>query len=119
MKTFLVALAASLATLAAQAEPQDVDLKQVDSRYQHNWPHWRGPLANGVAPSANPPLEWSEEKNIQWKVKIPGDSTATPIVWENKIFLITAVKTDREADPAPPPPADAPKPLRGAGYNIQ
>ena len=32
-----------------------------------NWPTWRGPTANGVAPGGNPPTEFSESKNIQWK----------------------------------------------------
>ena len=36
------------------------------------WAQWRGPLATGVAPNADPPLEWSETKNIRWKVEIPG-----------------------------------------------
>ena len=31
--------------------------------WNENWPHWRGPLMNGAAPLATPPLEWSEEKN--------------------------------------------------------
>src|SRR5882672_10665453 len=33
-----------------------------------NWPQWRGPAQNGVAPSANPPIIWSETNNIKWKV---------------------------------------------------
>ena len=36
------------------------------------WPQWRGPLTNGVAPKGNPPTTWSEQKNIKWKVKLPG-----------------------------------------------
>ena len=44
------------------------------------WPHWRGPLASGVAPQADPPLTWSETNNVRWKVKIPGAGTATPIL---------------------------------------
>src|SRR5438876_1220003 len=38
----------------------------------HYWPQWRGPLANGVAPHANPPLSWSESKNLRWKIPLPG-----------------------------------------------
>ncbi len=29
------------------------------------WPTWRGPDATGVAPKGNPPLTWSETKNIK------------------------------------------------------
>src|SRR6185503_7069354 len=37
-----------------------------------NWPQWRGPLANGVAPRATPPIRWSETNNVRWKVPLPG-----------------------------------------------
>jgi outer membrane protein assembly factor BamB len=71
-----------------------------------NWHQWRGPEATGMAPEGNPPLEWSEDKNVQWKVQLPGKSTATPIVWGDQMFLVTAVKTDREVELAPPPESD-------------
>jgi len=64
------------------------------------WPQWRGPLASGVAPEADPPLTWSETHNVRWKVKIPGAGTATPILWEDKLFILTAVPTGRKLDPA-------------------
>ena len=63
------------------------------------WPQWRGPLASGVAPQANPPLTWSETNNVRWKVKIPGAGQATPILWENRLFSLTAVPTGRKLDP--------------------
>src|SRR5262245_10656814 len=55
------------------------------------WAQWRGPLATGVAPAAQPPLEWSESKNIRWKTEIPGKGHSTPIVWGDRIFLTTAI----------------------------
>ncbi len=66
-----------------------------------NWPQWRGPLATGMAPLAKPPLKWDEDTNVKWKVRVPGDSTATPIVWGEQIFLTTAIKTDRQGEPEP------------------
>jgi outer membrane protein assembly factor BamB len=80
-----------------------------------NWPHWRGPLANGVAPDANPPVEWSETKNVKWKVAIPGRGTSTPIIWGDKVFILSAVATGKkvEAQPAATPPADANAPGGG------
>lgn len=62
-----------------------------------NWPHWRGPLANGTAPRANPPVSWDEKTNIKWKAALPGRGSATPIVWGDQVFVVTAVKTDRIA----------------------
>ncbi len=56
-----------------------------------NWPTWRGPHATGVSPSARPPVEWSESKNVRWKVEIPGRGTSSPIVWGNRVYVLTAV----------------------------
>jgi outer membrane protein assembly factor BamB len=91
-----------------------------------NWPQWRGPLANGVAPEATPPLTWSETRNVKWKLAIPGFGTSTPIVWENQVFILTAVpvgeKTEVAAAPAgpaapppPPPSGEPPRRSRGGG----
>ena len=56
-----------------------------------NWPQWRGPNANGVAPGAAPPHEWSESQNIRWKVPVPGRGSGSPIVWGDRVFVLTAV----------------------------
>ena len=56
-----------------------------------NWPQWRGPGADGVAPYAEPPLRWSEVKNVAWKAEIPGRGQSSPIVWGDYVFLTTAV----------------------------
>lgn len=55
-----------------------------------NWPNWRGPEGTGAAPAGNPPTTWSETENVKWKVPIPGTGQSTPIIWEDKIFLLTA-----------------------------
>ena len=67
--------------------------------YVKNWPQWRGPYANGVAPYGKPPVEWSESKNIKWKIEIPGKGHATPIIWDNQIFVLTAIETDKQIKP--------------------
>ncbi|HIA47357.1 MAG TPA: hypothetical protein EYN96_05155, partial [Candidatus Hydrogenedentes bacterium] len=55
-----------------------------------NWPEWRGPTSNGLA-NGNPPLTWSETKNIKWKVPVPGSASSTPVIWGDKIFVTTSV----------------------------
>ena len=67
--------------------------------YENNWAQWRGPYDNGVAPRGNPPLEWSETTNIKWKSEIPGIGHATPIIWEDQIILLSAIKTDQKVEP--------------------
>jgi outer membrane protein assembly factor BamB len=86
--------------------------------YNKNWPAWRGPLNTGVAPDANPPTEWSESKNVKWKVPIPGEGSASPIVWESKVFVLTAVPTGNKsaaANAAPPSENRPPGPPPGGG----
>ena len=64
-----------------------------DSRSDQFWAQWRGPRATGVAPHGNPPIHWSETRNIGWKVEIPGQGLATPIVWDDKVFVLSAIPT--------------------------
>jgi outer membrane protein assembly factor BamB len=64
-----------------------------------NWPQWRGPSANGVATGATPPLEWSESRNIRWKVPVPGRGSGSPIVWGDRVFVLTAVSESGAAVP--------------------
>ncbi|MBL9168445.1 MAG: PQQ-binding-like beta-propeller repeat protein [Verrucomicrobiales bacterium] len=64
-----------------------------------HWPTWRGPLATGVAPHADPPTTWSETSNVKWKIAVPGRGTASPVVWENQIFILTAIPTGRKGEP--------------------
>ena len=75
----LVALAGGIA-LGASATPA--------SQY---WPQWRGPLGSGEAPSATPPLEWSVDRNFEWKSEVPGVGKSSPIVWNDLVVLTTAV----------------------------
>lgn len=63
-----------------------------------NWPQWRGPEATGYAPSGNPPVEWSETKNVKWKVEIPGRGHSSPVVWDNRIFITTAIQTSEKGE---------------------
>jgi outer membrane protein assembly factor BamB len=64
-----------------------------------NWPQFRGPQAGGV--SENPaPVTWDIQsgENIRWQTAIPGLGHACPIVWENRIYLATAVKPGTKPD---------------------
>lgn len=72
---------------------------RVSEAEDHNWPQWRGPLGTGVAPDANPPVEWSETKNVRWKVALPGKGHSTPIVWGDRIYLTTAIPFGEKLPP--------------------
>ncbi len=65
-----------------------------------NWPGFRGPQASGVADGQFPPVKWDSEsgKNIKWKVEIPGFAHASPVIWEDRIFITTSVSSDTSAE---------------------
>jgi len=54
-----------------------------------NWPQWRGPHGNGVSTETNVPVTWGPEKNIAWRLELPGPAGATPVIWEDRIFVST------------------------------
>ncbi len=70
-----------------------------------SWPQWRGPLGTGVAPRGNPPVEWSEDRNIRWKIELPGKGHSTPVIWGERVFVTTAVPF---GDALPPQYSGAP-----------
>jgi outer membrane protein assembly factor BamB len=68
-----------------------------------NWPGWRGPTHDGVAPDTGYPLEWSATKNVTWKTPIPGRGHSSPVVWGDRIFLMTCLEgPDPKKDKATP-----------------
>ena len=71
-----------------------------------NWLTWRGPTQNGVASrNANPPIEWSESKNVKWKVPLDGVGHSTPAVYGDLVFVTSA---EAYGEKFPPLPETAP-----------
>ena len=71
------------------------------SPYVENWTQWRGPRADGHAGErARPPIQWDKEKNMAWVAELPGEGSATPIVYGNQVFVLSAVKTERKSTTA-------------------
>lgn len=63
--------------------------------HAENWANWRGPHFNGSTTLRNLPVQFSQTENIAWSVDLPGAAAATPIVWEDKLFL-AGVDADRD-----------------------
>lgn len=83
-----------------------------------DWPMWRGSTGTGSAAGATPPLRWSDTQNVKWKTKIPGLGYSTPIIWKDRVYLLTAVQTNEDAPQAAKsePAADAsPAPGKKSG----
>lgn len=64
----------------------------LDSATAKNWPQWRGPDGLSVAKPGEYPAEFSPEKNVVWKIELPGVGSSTPIIWEDKIFVTSGVE---------------------------
>ncbi len=77
MKTYRLAALGLLLTVASFAAA--------------DWPQWRGPLGTGHATQpSHPPLEWSGEENIAWRIALPGPGNSTPIVSGDRVLLTCA-----------------------------
>ena len=71
-----------------------------------------------MALKGDPPVTWSETRNIKWKVKLAGQGSSSPIVWEDRIFFLSAEATDKKVNtnaPQPQRPAPAGRGGRGGG----
>lgn len=77
-----------------------------------NWGHWRGDNGNGISLSANPPTEFSATKNVKWKVEIPGQGSGSPVIWGDKVFVVSGVPKGGAVAQASQP---APQQRRGFG----
>ena len=79
---------------------------------EENWPQWRGPHLNGSSSTAKGlPVEWSETDNVKWRIKLPSWSAATPIIWEDTVYVTSAQegfqvlqRSYRRGAPRPPNP---------------
>jgi outer membrane protein assembly factor BamB len=57
-----------------------------------DWPCWRGPRGDGTSLETGVPVRWSGTDNVAWKVEVPGLGHASPIVWQDRIFLVTCLE---------------------------
>ena len=52
-----------------------------------NWPQWRGANHDGISKEKGLPHEWAEDKNVLWKLAMPGMGCSTPAVWGDRLFV--------------------------------
>jgi outer membrane protein assembly factor BamB len=57
------------------------------------WGHWRGPTGNGTSATAKPPKEFSQTKGLKWKVPIAGQGSGSPVVWDQRVWVTSAVQS--------------------------
>lgn len=59
---------------------------------EENWPEFRGPHQNGHADGEGYPTEWSEQKNVAWKLPIEGRAWSSPVIWGQQVWLTNATE---------------------------
>ena len=66
------------------------------SVYGENWPAWRGPRGDGTSLETSAPIKWSNTENVAWKTRIPGKGHASPIVFNDAVFVVTAIEDKQQ-----------------------
>jgi outer membrane protein assembly factor BamB len=61
-----------------------------------DWPQFRGPDGQGHSTEQGLPLEWSEQKNVAWKVPVPGRGWSSPVVAGGRVWLTTATLVQKD-----------------------
>jgi outer membrane protein assembly factor BamB len=64
-----------------------------------NWPSFRGSNAAGIGDGQGVVADWDvvSGRNIKWKTAIPGLGTSSPIVWGNRVIVVSAASEEDKA----------------------
>ena len=75
-----------------------VCLSLAAAAWGENWPGWRGPRGDGTSQETAAPTQWdgAAGKNIAWKVPVPGNGHASPIIWDDRVFLVACLTDSQE-----------------------
>ena len=87
LATSFLLLLCVVAAASAQAPGVEATPSAGEAASAACWSPWRGPDGTGAAPGADPPTEWSEEHNLRWKTRIPGEGCSTAIVWKDRVYV--------------------------------
>src|ERR1041385_7271744 len=61
-----------------------------------NWPVWRGPRGDGTSLETNIPIQWTSTSNVIWRIEVPGRGHASPIVFGDHLFTVSALPESEE-----------------------
>lgn len=68
----------------------------LESSHADNWPGWRGPRGDGHAAEEQLPTHWGRDEGIVWKVPLAGEGHASPIVWQDHVFIVACLPDSGE-----------------------
>jgi outer membrane protein assembly factor BamB len=63
------------------------------------WSQFRGPQAGVATDDPSLPDFWTETRNVAWKIDVPGQGWSSPVVWDDHIFVTTAISSGKEPVP--------------------
>jgi len=86
---------ATAAPATTEKRPEAASAKPVVRAAARPWPAFRGDNASGNGDGQGAVTEWNvaNGKNVRWKTPIPGIANASPIVWGNRVFVVTAISS--------------------------
>ena len=73
-----------------------LNINFISCSYSQNWTQFRGSNLDGKAPGQVPPLHWTPDSNIVWKAEIPGEGWSSPVVFNNEVWVSSAMNKGKE-----------------------
>jgi len=65
------------------------------------WPGFRGPTGNGLSDDRALPMRWSPTENVRWAVDVPGRGWSSPVVWNSRVYVTSAISERPFKQPSP------------------
>jgi outer membrane protein assembly factor BamB len=62
-----------------------------------DWPQFRGPTGQGHSREVGLPLEWSETRNVAWKIPVDGSGWSSPVVSNGRVWVTAARPAGRSS----------------------
>lgn len=63
--------------------------------FAQEWARFRGPNGLGANSKVSIPAEWNEQ-NTAWKIELPGEGHSSPVIWEDKLFILSSNRDSAE-----------------------
>lgn len=85
-----------------QASPSAVPLPALakdpaeSANSEGQWPGWRGVNSSGVAPDSRLPVTFAPGIGLRWQTQVPGEGHSSPVVWDDRVFLTSAIGSGSE-----------------------
>ncbi|MEX2273288.1 MAG: PQQ-binding-like beta-propeller repeat protein [Vicinamibacterales bacterium] len=90
MRILAVLLGLLVASGPSLPPAADVSMIAVEGEGAKYWPRWRGPSGQGLVAGTGYPDRWSATENVRWKTPLATPGNGSPIVWGDRIFLVTS-----------------------------